>query len=75
MWNNPEEGHMERPPSGAHCSVCSCSPGELHQVLEIYGQSCGSTPPACTNFAFNAAQKQAGICLSSNSTVTECLKN
>lgn len=37
VWTDPEEGHT--PPSGVHCSVCSCSPGKLHLLVEIYGQA------------------------------------
>lgn len=34
VWNDPEEGHIQRPPSGRHRSGCSRSPGKLHLVVE-----------------------------------------
>lgn len=40
MWNDPEERHIQRPPSGVHRSVCGCSPGKLRLLVLIRGQSC-----------------------------------
>lgn len=56
MWKDPEEGHIQRPPSGSHRSVCSCSPGKLCLLVEIHGQCWGRSPPACTDSTFSSAQ-------------------
>lgn len=70
VWNDPEKGHIQRPPSGVHCSVCSCSPGKLHLVVEIYGQSCNMTPHLLAPTGFNPTHHQSNN-LPQHSTVQE----
>lgn len=55
VWNDPEEGHQQRPPSGVHRSVCSCSPGKLSLAVEIHDQGYSESPPAFSDSAFNPA--------------------
>lgn len=67
VWTDPEEGHT--PPSGVHCSVCSCSPGKLHLLVEIYGQAVAGLhlhAPTLHSYLHNANQV---ICFGSCSTV------
>lgn len=73
VWNDPEEGHIQRPPSGVHCSVCSCSPGKPYLVVEIYGRSCGGLHLHALTLHLILRSTNPVICFGSYSTVLQAI--